>query len=349
MFDTTFFPGATKYWHMGKLHDWDSKEVHVMAHVLHYGSSVFEGIRAYETERGPAIFRLDDHIDRLFSSAAVMNMDVPYTKEEIMEACRLVMRANELNSAYIRPNLFFGYGNLGLTPKACPTELTVGCWEWGAYLGEKGIKEGVHVLLLPWKRVHPSQINPSVKLGGVYAQSNIVATHARKEGYDEGLFLNIEGRVAEGPGENIILVKNGVVKTNDKMESVLEGLTRTTVLELAADLGYSTRVEPITLNELYDADEVFFTGTAAEVTPITRITDGRYNSLPKEQWQTIVVGDGRPGPVTLQLAKLYGEVVRGQHDRYDRWLTYVYDSQSDSRPNLNGNSVATAGEPLSNY
>ncbi len=349
MLNTTYFPGAKKYWHNGELYEWDTRLVHVMAHVLHYGSSVFEGIRAYETDQGPAIFRLKDHIDRFFRSAAALNMEMPYTHSEIMDACRLVVRENQLRSAYIRPNLFYSYGNLGLTPKACPVELTIGSWEWGAYLGEEGLLNGVHVLLMPWKRFHPSQINASVKLGGLYVQSNIHATYARKLGFDEGVFLNLENRIAEGPGENIIIVKNRVVKTNDKYESILEGITRTSILELAQDLGYQTDISPITVEEFFEADEVFFTGTAAEVTPITRITDGRDREKDPSQWQVHTVGDGKPGEITLQLSRLYGEVVRGKVSRYENWLTYVYDSPAEAHAVLGDAAADQKTERLTRF
>jgi branched-chain amino acid aminotransferase len=348
MFDTTHFPGAQKYWYMGKIYDWDTTVVHVMSHVLHYGSSVFEGIRAYETERGPAVFRLKEHIDRFFVSAKVINMNVPYTKEKIIDAIKLTMRVNKLRAAYIRPNLFYGYGNLGLTPKASPVELTIGCWEWGAYLGAEGIIRGVNVLLLPWKRFHPTQIDASVKLGGLYVQSNIYATYARRQGFDEAVFLNLEERVSEGPGENIVIVKDGVLRTNDKKESVLEGITRTTILELAEDLGYKTEIAPITVEDFLNADEAFFTGTAAEVTPITKVTDSRDQSTAKEDWETFSIGKGKPGKITLQLANLYGEVVRGKQAKYDRWLTYVYNSAEEAEKALNG-KLTDIDERISRY
>lgn len=348
MFKTTHFPGAKRYWHMDQMYDWDTTVVHVMSHVLHYGSSVFEGIRAYETERGPAIFRLQDHIDRFFTSAKTINMEVPFSKDKIIAACKLVMRENKLRSAYVRSNLFYGYGNLGLTPKACPVELSIGCWEWGAYLGAEGIIQGVHALLLPWKRFHPTQIDASVKLGGLYVQSNIFATYARKQGFDEAVFLNLEERVAEGPGENIVIVRNNVLRTNDKSESVLEGITRTTILELAEDLGYKTEIAPIAVEEFLTADEAFFTGTAAEITPITKVTDSRDSEAPKEDWETYPIGKGRPGKITLQLANLYGEVVRGKHPRYNHWLTYVYRSAKEANEALNGKLTA-ASERITKY
>ncbi len=330
MFDTRFFPGARKYWHMGKLYDWNTSHVHVMSHALHYGSSVFEGIRAYNTERGPAIFRLSEHLDRFFLSAKTLNMEVPYTKAEIVEAIKRVMKENRLRNAYIRPNLFFAYGNLGLVPKASPVELTIGCWNWGAYLGEEGKQLGVHVLILPWKRWHVSQIDLRAKLGGLYVQSNIGATYARRLGFDEGVFLNMEGRIAEGPGENIVLVKSGRLYTNDYRESILEGITRSTILELARDLGIEVKVVPITVEDFVQADEIFFTGTAAEVTPITRVTDGRDKNRAPEKWPEYVIGDGRPGPITRRLAERYNEVVRGRVSAYAHWLTYVYDSADEA-------------------
>ena len=324
MISNDHFPGATCYWHNGKIHEWQEQIIHPMAHVLHYGSSVFEGIRAYKTPKGAAIFRLKEHIDRFFESAEAINMKVPFSHPEIMEACRLVVEKNQLDSAYIRPNLFYGYGNLGLTPKACPVELTVGCWEWGRYLGEASLQNGIHALLLPQKRLHPSQINASVKIGGLYVQSNVFATEARKRGFDEAIFLNLEDRVSEGPGENIIIINGDTLRTNDRSESVLEGITRTSILEIAQNLGYNTEIAPITVSDLLGADEAFFTGTAAEVTPISRITDSRDRDIPQSDWQTYAIGDGKPGAITQKLATLYGEIVRGQHQVYDHWLTYIH-------------------------
>lgn len=334
MFDITYFPGAKKFWHNGQLYDWNTVNVHVMSHALHYGSSVFEGIRAYDTAKGPAVFRLKDHMNRLFISADVMNMDVPYGKQKVTEIIREVMRENKLRAAYIRPNLFYSYGNLGLVPKASPVELTVGCWGWGAYLGEEALKNGVHVLLLPYRRIHTSQIDLRAKIGGMYAQSNIAGTYARKHGFDEGVFLNIEGRIAEGPGENILIVKDNTVITNDRSESILEGITRTTILQLAQDMGYQVKISPITVDDFLQADEAFFTGTAAEVTPITRITDGRDREKAKEDWKQYTIGSGKPGPVTTALREAYTKTVRGELPQYEKWLTYVYDSPEEAQQNL---------------
>lgn len=330
MFDTKYFSGAKKFWYNGKLYNWDSVNIHVMSHALHYGSSVFEGIRAYETDRGPAIFRLQDHIERFFLSASTLNMKIPYRQDEIIEAIKLVMKENKLRAAYIRPNLFFGYGNLGLIPKVCPVELVIGCWSWGAYLGDESLETGVRALLLNRRRIHPSQMDMRAKIGGMYAQSNIAGSYARSLGFEEAIFLNLEGRIAEGPGENILVVKKKKVKTNNETESILPGLTRTTVLELAKDLGYQTEIGPITIEELLNADEVFFTGTAAEVTPVCHITDGSIKDRPPAEWKAYSIGSGKPGPVTRQLSRKYAEVVRGKEPVYEKWLTFVYSTPAEA-------------------
>jgi branched-chain amino acid aminotransferase len=319
MFDNTYFPKAKKFWFQGKLYDWSQPTVHTMAHALHYGTSVFEGIRAYSTSKGPAIFRLPEHIDRFFHSAMTLSMKVPYSREEIINAIRLVVKENNLDSAYIRPLLFYSYGKLGLLPKFSPVELVIGAWEWGAYLGEK-TEKGVHVYITPWRRVHHSQIEMTAKLGGVYVQSAICGTEARTLGFDEAVFLNMEGNIAEGPGENIFIVKERILKTNDRSESILEGITRQTLIEIARDLGYETQIGPMTKEEFFQADEAFFSGTAAEIAPITRVTDG---SHPAEKNNEYTIGAGKPGEVTLHLAKTYNDLVRGNIDRYEKWLTYI--------------------------
>ena len=320
MLDTTNFPMAKYFWHQGEYLEWDTFNIHSMSHALHYGSSCFEGIRAYETEDGAAIFRLDDHIKRFFYSAQTLNMEVPYSHEEIVNVCKDVLVKNGLRHAYIRPNLIYGYGNLGLIPYASKVELTVGAWNWGAYLGDDALKHGIRTLILPWKRLHYSQVDNQAKLGGYYVQSNMRGSYARKQGYNEGIYLNLEGHIAEGPGENIIIVKNGVVKTNDRISSVLEGITRKSIITIAADLGYPTEIGIITKRELFDADEVFFTGTAAEVTPIVSVSDGSNADQPVKEY---IIGDGKPGKVTIELATYYKDVVHGKKPEYEHWLTRV--------------------------
>lgn len=319
MFDNTHFPKAKKYWFMGKFYDWSIANIHCMSHAMHYGNSVFEGIRAYQTDKGAAVFRLNTHIDRFLHSASIMKMKVPYSREEIFSAIVEVIRENELDSAYIRPLLFYSYGNLGLVPKASPVELVIGAWEWGAYWGEKA-DTGVNVYILPWRRIHHSQIDMSAKLGGLYVQSTICGVLARDKGFDEGVFLNLEGNVAEGPGENIFIIQNGHVKTNDTSESVLHGITRTSILKIAKDLGMPTIVGPITKEEFFTADEAFFSGTAVEITPIIKITDGSVSGTEEKEY---TVGVDKPGPITMELKKVFLETVQGNRPEYQDWLTYV--------------------------
>jgi branched-chain amino acid aminotransferase len=321
MFDNTYFPQAKKFWYMGKLYDWNHPNIHVMSHALHYGTSVFEGIRAYSTPKGPAVFRLPEHIDRFFHSASTLSMEVPYSKQEIIEVIKLVIKENELESAYIRPLLFYSFGNLGLVPKFSPVELTVGAWDWGAYLGKK-TEEGARVIVVPWKRVHRSQLKMTAKLGGAYVQSAICGMEARSQGFDEAIFLNLEGNIAEGPGENVFIVKEGVLKTNDKTESVLEGITRASVLEMAKDLGIETLVGPITKEDFFQADELFFSGTAVEIAPIIHVTD---DSNPQAEKKEYTIGSGNAGDITQKLTKTYRDVVGGKIKEYEKWLTYVYD------------------------
>jgi len=246
-------------------------------------------------------------------------MEVPYSKEQIIEAIKLTIKENKLESAYIRPLLFYSFGNLGLVPRFSPVELTIGAWQWGAYLGKK-TEEGAHVYITPWKRVHRSQLKMTAKLGGVYVQSAICGIEARSLGYDEAVLLNLEGNIAEGPGENIFIVKKGVLRTNDKTESVLEGITRESVLELAKNLGIETRIGPITKEDFLQADEIFFTGTAVEIAPIILVADG---SNPQEEKKEYTIGTGKAGDMTQKLAKTYKDAVQGNIQEYEKWLTYV--------------------------
>jgi branched-chain amino acid aminotransferase len=321
MFHNTYFPQAKKYWYMGKFYDWSEALLHPMTFTLHYGGSVFEGIRAYRTPKGPAIFRLSEHIDRLLHSASVVKMTVPYSKEEIVSAIKMTLKENSLQSAYIRPLLFYSYGNLGLTPKHCPVELVIGTWEWEAYLGEK-TETGVSVYVFPRRRIHHSQLDMTAKLGGLYVQSTIGAMEAQSLGFDEGVFLNLEGNVAEGPGENIFIVRGKMLKTNDQTESVLEGITRTSLLEIAPELGYETVIGPITKDEFFGADEAFFSGTAVEIAPIIRATDGSNSQAPQKEY---IIGSGKAGKTTLQLGRIFRDIVVGKIPRYSKWLTYAHD------------------------
>lgn len=319
MFDNSNFPKAKKFWHMGEFHEWGKPCIHPMSHALHYGTSVFEGIRAYGTTKGPAVFRLPEHLDRFFHSASLLRMEVPFSKEEITAAIKLVIKNNGLDSAYIRPLLFYSYGNLGLVPKESPVELMIGAWEWGAYLGEKAAK-GVRAYILPWRRIHHSQFDMKAKLGGLYILSTIYGVMAREKGYDEAIFLNCEGNIAEGPGENILIVKNGVLKTNDISESILEGITRTSLLKIAEDMGIATAVGPITKQDFFAADEAFFSGTAVEIAPIVHVLDdSEEGKKPKEY----TIGSGTAGEITGQLIEAYKKIVTGKNPEYASWLTHV--------------------------
>lgn len=321
MFDNAHFPRAKKFWHMGEFHDWMESNVHAMSHALHYGTSVFEGIRAYQTANGPAIFRLPDHIERFFYSASLLRMNIPYTKQEITEALKQVVKENQLDSAYIRPLLYYSYGNLSLVPKQSSVELMIASWEWGAYLGDK-TEKGIHAYLLPWRRIHYTQFDMKAKLGGLYILSTIYGVLAREKGYDEAIFLNLEGNVAEGPGENILIVKDGVVKTNDMSESVLEGITRTSILKIAEDMGIPTSIGPITKQDFFMADEAFFSGTAVEIAPITRVLDdSEQDKSPKEY----TIGSGTPGEITTKIIRIFKNIVAGKNNNYKTWLTYVND------------------------
>ncbi|MBD3414259.1 MAG: branched-chain amino acid transaminase [Candidatus Aminicenantes bacterium] len=319
MFDNKGFPKAKTYWFMGKFYDWSEAIIHPMTHALHYGNSVFEGIRAYKTPQGPAVFRLKEHLDRFMHSAGILKMKSPYSIPQITDIIKSVIRENKLESAYIRPLLFYSYGNLGLIPKSSPVELLVGAWQWGAYLGENALT-GVKVYILPWRRVHHSQYDMSAKLGGIYVQSTICGLIAREQGCDEAVFLNLEKNVAEGPGENIFIYKDGFLKTNDRSESVLEGITRSSILEIAHDLGIQTKVEPITKQDFLTADEAFFSGTAAEIAPITRAKDASDKDTPAKDH---TIGSGKPGEVTQKISTTYGDCVRGKIKKYEKWLTYV--------------------------
>lgn len=296
-------------WMDGRLVPWQEAKIHILSHVIHYGSGVFEGIRCYDTERGPAIFRLDDHVRRLFYSAKVYRMDIPFSFEELVEACKEVVRANGLRDCYIRPIVYRGYGEMGVNPLKSPVNVAIAAWEWGAYLGE-ALEKGARVIVSTWRRICSDILPPMAKACGHYTNSQLAKMEAVLAGYDEAIMLDIDGYVCEGTGENFFMVKDGVLITPPPQASILLGITRDTVIKLARDMGYTVVERFISRAELYGADECFFTGTAAEVTPVVEI-DGR------------PVGDGRPGPITRKLQAKYFDVVRGREERYLGWLTFV--------------------------
>jgi len=300
---------AEKIWMDGKLVNWDEANVHILTHTLHYGCGVFEGLRAYQTEKGPAIFRLRDHTDRLFRSAHIMKMDLPFDKDTLDQAhCEAISR-NNLSSAYIRPMAFFGSEAMGLHAKGIKVHVMIAAWRWGSYLGEENMARGIKVRTSSYTRHHVNITMCKAKATGNYMNSMLALQEALASGHDEALLLDREGYVAEGSGENVFIVRKGVLYTPD-LTSALEGITRDTVLTLAAELGIPVREKRITRDEVYVADEAFFTGTAAEVTPIREL-DGRR------------IGGGGRGPITQRLQSLYFDCVHGRHEGHLAWLSPV--------------------------
>jgi branched-chain amino acid aminotransferase len=304
---------ATKFiWFNGKLVPWEKATVHVLTHALHYGSSVFEGVRAYQTARGVAIFRLREHMRRLLDSAKIYRMSMPYSAEQLGEACRQVVSANGLTrGAYIRPLAFRGYGEIGVTPKnEPPTDVAVAAWEWGRYLGHESEEQGVDVCVASWHRVAPNTLPALAKAGGNYLSSQLIGAEARRLGFAEGIGLAPDGTLSEGSGENLFLVKDGVLMTPGLAHSVLGGITRDTVMRLARERGLEVRETSLPRELLYIADEAFFTGTAVEITPIRSV-------------DRIAVGNGRRGPVTEALQSAFFGLFSGQTQDKWGWLELV--------------------------
>src|SRR5512136_28753 len=304
------FPKSDYIWFNGEFVPWDDAKVHVMSHALHYGSSVFEGIRAYSTPAGPAVLGLVPHVDRLFFSAKVMRMEIPYSREEISEAIKATIRRNKHDECYIRPLVFRGYEMLGVYPLTCPVQTVIGTWKWGAYLGPEALEKGVDVGVSSWRRMAPDAAMAMAKIGGQYVNSQMVVMEARDRGLAEGITLDIYGYVSEVSGENIFVVVDGVIYTPPLSASILGGITRRFAITLAQDLGYEVREQNIVREMLYAADEVFFTGTAAEITPIKSI-----DKLP--------VGAGSRGPITKCLQDEFFAILRSQKPDRHGWLTPV--------------------------
>ncbi len=298
-----------KIWMDGELVPWDDAKVHVLTHTLHYGLGVFEGIRCYETVQGPAVFRLREHVERLFHSAKIFLLDIPYTVEEVEEAVKETIRVNNIKECYVRPLVYIGYGAMGLYPKENPVRLSIAVWPWGAYLGDDGIKNGIRVKTSSFIRNHVNSNMSRGKVCGYYVTSQLAKKEAVSCGYDEAVLLDTEGYVSEGSGENVFIVRGGRVKTTP-LTSILEGITRDSILTIARDEGIEVLEERFTRDEVYIADEAFFTGTAAEVTPIREL-DGRS------------IGGGKPGPITKRLQEIFFSIVKGENPRYKDWLTFL--------------------------
>ena len=296
-------------WLDGEMVPWREAKTHVLTHTLHYGMGVFEGVRAYKAEQGTSIFRLKEHTDRLFNSAKIMRMAIPYSKDQLNQAQRQVVRENKLETAYLRPMCFYGSEGMGLRADNLKTHVMIAAWTWGAYLGNEAMEKGIRIKTSSYTRHHVNIAMCKAKANGNYINSMLALREALDDGYDEALLLDVEGFVAEGSGENFFVIKDGVIYTPD-LTAALDGITRRTLLAMAKDLGIEVREKRITRDEVYIADEAFFTGTAAEVTPIREL-DRR------------PIGEGRRGPITTQLQSLFFDIVHGRNPAYLDWLTPV--------------------------
>ncbi|MFW6149731.1 MAG: branched-chain amino acid transaminase [Atribacterota bacterium] len=300
---------ADKIWMDGEFIDWKDAKVHVLTHALHYGSGVFEGIRAYKTDQGPAVFRLKDHVDRLFNSAKILRLDIPYSKEEIARAIKETVMINKLDNCYIRPLVYRGFNKLGLNPFSCPIQVMIATWEWGAYLGEEALAKGIKAKISTWQRSHVNTTSAKAKICGNYINSLFSKMEAIEAGFEEGILLDSNGYVAEGSGENIFWVKDGVVFT-PPLTSVLEGITRKTVMTIAKDMNFEVKEDLVARDVLYLADEVFFVGSAAELTPVREIDN-------------YTIGSGDRGPISKQIQEKLFNVFKGKEKKYLDWLDFI--------------------------
>jgi branched-chain amino acid aminotransferase len=297
-----------KIWMNGQLVDWEDAKIHILTHTLHYGTGVFEGIRAYETSRGPAVFRLTDHIVRLFNSAKIMMMDMPYSVEELIAATKATVKATGLPSCYVRPIAYYGYGEMGLNTLPCSVDVAIACWPWGAYLGDDAVEKGVRMKISSWTRHDHNTMPPASKTTGNYVNSSLAKVEALKAGYDEAIMLNPQGLVSECTGENIFCVRNGRIITPPLSSGALEGITQASVTAIARDIGYEIIVGDLARSDLYVAEEIFVCGTAAEISSVNSVDD---RDIPC------------PGPITKSIADIYTKAVRGQVDRYKDWVEHV--------------------------
>jgi branched-chain amino acid aminotransferase len=299
-----------KIWMNGKFVKWDDAQIHVLSHVVHYGTSWFEGIRCYDTAKGPAVFRLDRHIRRLFDSLKIYRTEVPYSADQLTEACLATIRENNMKACYIRPVVYRGYGDVGVNPIPCPVDVAIAVWEWGSYLGPEALTDGIDVCISTFNRPAPNTLPQMAKAGGNYILSQLMKVEALQAGFKEAVALDVNGNISEGSGENVFFVRDGTIYTPWIASSLLPGVTRSSVIQLAQEGGYSVREVDIPREMVYVADEMFFTGTAAEVTPI--------RSVDRQK-----VGNGKPGPVTMKLQAAYFDIVKKGSNSHN-WLTFVY-------------------------
>jgi branched-chain amino acid aminotransferase len=304
------FEESKSVWMNGELVPWDRATLHVSSHALHYGTAVFEGIRCYATDHGPAIFRLREHLNRMYASAAVYGLAIPYTPAQMCEACCSVIRCNGFRSCYVRPICFYGSATLGLVPDPCPVQVAVLAWPWGLLHGAESSEQGVRVTVSPWLKFDSRMIPATAKACGQYLNSILAVRDAKQRGFDEAVLLTVDGLISEGPGENLFIVKNGRLLTNDEHQPILMGITRQSVLALAQDLGLEVVIRELRLNDLSSADEAFFTGTAAEVAPICQVDE-------------VTIGDGRRGPITRNIQSAFSSVTQGKDPKHQDWLHKV--------------------------
>jgi branched-chain amino acid aminotransferase len=299
-----------RIWMDGDLVGWNDAQIHVLSHAVHYGTGVFEGIRAYETSRGAAVWHLDEHLKRLFRSAKLYHTEIPYSREALTQATKDVILANDLRSCYVRPLVLRGYGEMGVNPLDAPVNVVIAVWAWGAYLGEEALEQGVRIKISSWRRNSQNSLPAAAKATGQYLNSVLAKVESLQAGYDEAIILNEAGHITDGSGENVFAVRDGVLVTPPISAGCLDGITRASVITIARDLGYQVYEENLVRTDLYNADECFFTGTAAEITPIREVDDR-------------LVGEGHRGPVTKELQGAFFAATRGESDRYQHWLTYV--------------------------
>jgi len=309
------FSGRGKVWMNGALVEWADAKIHVASHVIHYGSGVFEGIRCYDTPRGAACMRITPHMKRLCDSGKIYRMPLPYAAAQLETAALDTIRANTFKACYVRPIMYRGYGALGVNPVSCPVDVAILVWEWGAYLGADALEKGVDVCISSWSRMAPNTFPSQAKSSANYANAQLIRMEAEVNGYDEGLALDVFGYVSEGSGENVFVVRHGVLYTPPLGGSILPGITRDSVMTIARDLGYQVEEELIPREMLYIADELFFVGTAVEITPVRSV-------------DRIVIGDGRRGPVTEAIQRRFLQIINGEAADTHRWLTFVYSEET---------------------
>ena len=299
-----------KIWFDGKLIPYDEANIHVLSHCIHYGSGVFEGIKCYNTDQGPAVFRLNEHLERLHYSANSFKMNIPFSVDELQKGLIDLIKINEVTDCYLRPIAFYGHDTLGVHPKNCPVQVAIATLDWGAYISKEALAKGARITISPWRKFKFEAFPKSIKATGQYLNSLLAVQDAKSKGFDEALLLNHDDTVAEGSGQNIFIIKNNIFHTNDFNSNILMGITRETLLTLINDMGLEHKIEPITKEDLFNADEIFYCGSASEVTPIQSIDDH-------------IVGKGSAGDLTLKLQETYYNIVRGKDDKYHDWLTFI--------------------------